>query len=74
MLLLGEQAVTTLAAIPVGMLIGYGLAAAVSAGIRTDAYRIPFVVSTQTFLLAAGRPGRLTRRPIRQSGNRHRAP
>lgn len=53
-LLLGEQAITTLVAIPLGCLLGYGLAAAVSAGIRTDAYRIPFVVSTNTFLLAAG--------------------
>ncbi|NNE71495.1 MAG: FtsX-like permease family protein, partial [Rhodothermales bacterium] len=53
-LLLGEQGITTLAAIPLGCLLGYGLAAAVAAGIRTDAYRIPFVVSTNTFLLAAG--------------------
>jgi putative ABC transport system permease protein len=52
-LLLGEQAIMTITAIPLGWLLGYGLAAAVAAGIRTDAYRLPFVVSTQTFLLAA---------------------
>ena len=52
-LLLGEQAITTIAAIPLGWLLGYGLAALVAAGVRTDAYRIPFVVSTNTFMLAA---------------------
>ena len=53
MLLLGEQAVTTAAAIPLGWLLGYGLAAAVVAGLQSETYRIPLVVSPQTYLLAA---------------------
>ena len=52
-LLLGEQATITLAAIPLGWLLGYLLAAGVSAGLQTEAYRIPLVVSTRTYVLAA---------------------
>ncbi len=52
-LLLGEQAIITLLAIPLGFLLGYGLAAAVSAGLQTELYRIPLIVSAQTYLSAA---------------------
>ncbi|MCC6771722.1 MAG: ABC transporter permease [Gemmatimonadaceae bacterium] len=52
-LLLGEQGLTTLAGIPVGWALGYGLAALVSAGLQTETYRIPLVVSSRTFALAA---------------------
>lgn len=52
-LLLGEQATITLAAIPLGWVIGYLLAAAVSAGLQSETFRIPLVVSTSTYLLAA---------------------
>lgn len=52
-LLLGEQGVITLAAIPLGWVIGYLLAAAVVAGVATDSYRIPLVVSTGTYLYSA---------------------
>lgn len=52
-LLLGEQALTTLVAIPFGWWLGVGLAAAVAAGIASDTYRIPLIVSNQTYVIAA---------------------
>jgi putative ABC transport system permease protein len=51
-LLLGEQALVTFAAIPFGCLLGYGLAAALVAGLDTEAYRIPLVVSVWTYVWA----------------------
>lgn len=53
-LLLGEQGLTTLAGIPIGWALGYALAALVSAGLQTETYRIPFIVTGRTFVLAAG--------------------
>ncbi|AVO42749.1 FtsX-like permease family protein [Simplicispira suum] len=53
MLLLGEQALITLMAIPIGWLLGYGLSYAVVAALQTDTYRIPLVVHAPTYLLAA---------------------
>lgn len=52
-LLLGEQAVVTLLAIPFGCLIGYGLAAALVGSFQSETYRIPMVVSLRTYVLAA---------------------
>jgi putative ABC transport system permease protein len=52
-LLLGEQAIVTLIAIPIGWVLGYGLAASLTAGIQTETFRIPFIVSTLTFVYAA---------------------
>lgn len=51
-LLFGEQALITLVGVPLGWLLGYSLAAAVSAGMQTETYRIPLVVSQRTFMLA----------------------
>jgi putative ABC transport system permease protein len=53
-MLLAEQAIVTAAAIPVGCLIGYGLAAAVVAAFSGEVYRIPLVISARTYLVAAG--------------------
>jgi len=53
-LLLGEQAIVTLAAIPLGWLIGYGLAALVVASLTSETYRIPLMISPRTYLVAAG--------------------
>ncbi|TWU37087.1 ABC transporter permease [Novipirellula artificiosorum] len=53
MVLLGEIALLTLAAIPLGAVIGYALAGVMVAGLDTDNYRIPLVVSRNTFALAA---------------------
>src|SRR6056297_85522 len=51
--LLGELLLFTLLAIPLGFLIGYGLAGLMSAGMETENYRIPLVIGRQTFGLAA---------------------
>ena len=52
-LLLGEQVLITLAAIPLGWVLGFSLAAVISTGLQTEAYRIPLIVSPTTFVLAA---------------------
>jgi putative ABC transport system permease protein len=52
-LLLGEQVVTTLAAIPLGWLVGYWLAAAVTLGLQSETYRIPLVINMSTYFWAA---------------------
>jgi putative ABC transport system permease protein len=53
-LLLGEQAITTVFALPLGWGLGYAMAAAVSASIQTELFRIPFVISLSTFAYATG--------------------
>ena len=53
MLLLGEQALVTLLALPIGCALGYALSIAVAAGLQTETYRIPMVVSARTYLLAS---------------------
>ncbi len=52
-LLLGEQALLTLVAIPLGWLIGYGLAFGVAASLQNDVYRVPFIISNQTYAVSA---------------------
>lgn len=52
-LLLGEQALITLFAIPLGLLIGYGMAWLVVQGMATDMFRIPYVLNPQTWLYSA---------------------
>lgn len=51
--LLGELAVVTLAALPVGALLGYGLSFAIAAGFSTELYQIPATVSPQSYGIAA---------------------
>ncbi|MDT8428414.1 MAG: FtsX-like permease family protein [Pseudomonadales bacterium] len=53
-LLLGEQAVITLLAIPLGWLIGYFIALALVNSLGTDMFRIPFVISARSYLFSAG--------------------
>src|SRR5690606_31141904 len=53
-LLLGEQAVVTVLAIPIGCALGYGLAFAVLAGLASETYRVPLVVGPGTYAWAAG--------------------
>jgi putative ABC transport system permease protein len=50
--LLGELAVVTVAALPIGMAIGYGLAAATVRAFDTDVYRLPLIVTTHTYAVA----------------------
>jgi putative ABC transport system permease protein len=52
-ILLGELAVVTLAAIPIGMLAGYVFAGLLVAGFNTELYRFPLVVTARTFAFAA---------------------
>lgn len=51
--LLGEIILFTALAIPVGWAIGYAFAGVMVAGLATDNYRLPLVVSRNTFTLAA---------------------
>jgi putative ABC transport system permease protein len=52
-LLLGEQGVTTLAAIPIGWIVGYWLAFAVVLGLQSETYRIPLIINNSTYFWAA---------------------
>ena len=52
-ILLGELAVLILAAIPLGLLIGWGLAAFMAVNMATDLFRIPLVLTARTFAWAA---------------------
>jgi putative ABC transport system permease protein len=52
-ILLGELAVLTLAAIPFGLVFGFGFAWFASRSFNTDLYRIPLVVEHSTFAFAA---------------------
>lgn len=53
-MLLGQQSLLTLVAIPLGCLLGYGLAALLSALLSQELFRIPLVVSKRTFMLSIG--------------------
>lgn len=51
-MLLGEQALLTLIAIPVGLAFGYGIAGLITVAIDTELVRFPLVVSAKTYVLA----------------------
>jgi putative ABC transport system permease protein len=53
LLLLGELAVLTLLAIPVGMLFGFGLASFAVVALETENQRFPLVIERATFAFAA---------------------
>jgi len=48
-LLLGEQAVLTLLAIPLGFAIGYGLSAAIASAYQWELFRLPLFISGRTW-------------------------
>jgi putative ABC transport system permease protein len=52
-ILLGELALLTLAAVPLGMVIGYLMALWASLGLDTEVYRIPLVINRSTYAMAA---------------------
>ncbi len=52
-ILLGEQLLLTLIAIPLGFLIGYGLCAYLASQFDSDLYRIPLVLGSQVYAFAA---------------------
>jgi len=75
-LLFGEQAVITIAAIPVGWVIGYVLAWLLVTSLNSETYRIPLVVSAQTYfwttaitLAAATASAMLVRRRLSRMEN-----
>ena len=52
-MLLGEQALLTAAAIPLGLLLGYGICAAVVAALNAlETFRLPLVLTARTYLFA----------------------
>jgi putative ABC transport system permease protein len=51
-ILLGEQAVLLIASIPLGLILGYGLAALMSKLYDTELYRFPLVVSRNSYAFA----------------------
>ena len=51
-ILLGELGLLTLVAIPIGMLIGYGLCAFLAFQFDTDLYRVPLVLGIRVYALA----------------------
>ena len=51
-ILLGELALLTLAAIPLGLLLGYGFARLASVFLNTELYRIPLVINPATYGMA----------------------
>lgn len=70
-LLLGEQALLTILAIPLGWGIGMLVCYALTVGMQTDLYRIPFVTDPRTFIgsglvvvAAAYLSGRVVRRRL----------
>ena len=52
-ILLGELSLLTLAAIPLGFLVGRGLGTFMVAGFQSDLYRIPLIVASKTYAMAA---------------------
>ena len=52
-ILLGEIGLLTLAAIPLGFVLGRGLSAYLAASFTSDLYRIPLIVQPSTYALAA---------------------
>jgi len=52
-ILLGELAIVTTIAVPVGLVLGYGLAALMASMYDTEAWRMPLVVSPATYAFAA---------------------
>ena len=52
-ILLGELALLTLAAIPLGLAIGYGLCAYLAYAFQSDLYRIALVLERDVYALAA---------------------
>lgn len=53
-MLLGEQAILTLLAIPLGWLIGYGLCGLITRAVDTELIRLPLVLTPRTFIFSAG--------------------
>lgn len=53
-MLLGEQGLLTLLAVPIGCGIGYALCAAIASAFSTELYRFPLVLTEKTYAFAFG--------------------
>jgi putative ABC transport system permease protein len=51
-MLIGEQAILTVIAIPVGFALGYGIAGLITVSIDTELIRFPLVISAKTYVLS----------------------
>lgn len=51
-ILLGEQAMLTLIAIPIGFILGYGLSALLSLAYNTELYRFPLIITKSSYAFA----------------------
>jgi putative ABC transport system permease protein len=52
LILLGELAVLTFAALPIGAVLGYGLTALIVQSVQSEVYRFPLYVSSQAIAKA----------------------
>lgn len=52
-ILLGELSLLTLAAVPLGFLVGRGMCAYIADSLKTDLFRIPLILETDTYAFAA---------------------
>jgi len=52
-ILLGEVAMITLVAVPLGLAVGYGLSAVTARALATELFRIPLVVAPRTYAFSA---------------------
>ncbi len=52
-ILLGELSILTLAAIPLGFLIGWGMCIYIAENLKTDLFRVPLILEANTFAFAA---------------------
>ena len=53
-ILLGELFILTLVAIPVGLVMGYGMAAGMVESFKSDLYALPLIVTETTYWRATG--------------------
>lgn len=53
-ILLGELFILTVVAIPIGLLLGFGMAAAMVESFKSDLYALPLIVTDTTYWRAAG--------------------
>lgn len=52
-ILLGELGLVTLAAVPLGLLLGYGMAASIMSTLDTEMWRLPLVIRPATYAFSA---------------------
>lgn len=52
-ILLGEQAVQVALAIPIGLLVGHGMAVGIMSSVDAETYRFPVIISARTYIYAS---------------------